>query len=130
MVERDEYYVHDTLNIPYLDNLIIDEINYIDDSKIIIDNSITDIVIDISKLDGVDIKTFTHSVWNNDREYSWLSIYSDGYEYNYLKMALDGLKNKEILVGGSSFKIDKIYISLDNLTKLKENYQNYQELFY
>ena len=130
VVERDEYYVHDTLNIPYSDNLIIDEINYIDDSKIIIDNSITDIVIDISKLDGVDIKTFTHSVWNNDREYSWLSIYSDGYEYNYLKMALDGLKNKEILVGGSSFKIDKIYISLDNLTKLKENYQNYQELFY
>ena len=42
-------------------------------------------------------------------------------------MTLDSLKNKEILVGGNSFEIDKVYISMDNLTKLKENYQNYNE---
>ena len=127
IVEKESYYEEDTITIPYKDNLIINDLYYLNSNKIIIDNTKTDIVINISKLKGTEINTFTSDVLSNDKIYSWLSIYSNNSEYNYLKMTLDSLKNKEILVGGNPFEIDKVYISMDNLTKLKENYQNYNE---
>lgn len=127
IVEKESYYEEDTLTIPYKDNLIINDLYYLNSNKIVIDNTKNDIVINISKLKGTEINTSTHDVWSNDKIYSWLSIYSNNSEYNYLKMTLDSLKNKEILVGGNPFEVDKVYISMDNLTKLKENYQNYNE---
>jgi hypothetical protein len=50
-----------------------------------------------------------------------------GYEYDEIGMykdIFDGLKNKKIISNDGETKI-KMYVSIDNLTKLRENINKY-----
>lgn len=120
------------------DNLIIEDFDEIDNNKIVIDNSMKDIKMDITTYDGVETKLYDHkTVVCNDvdeiianendicSEYRYVTI---GYNTNGFEMyqkIVNDIKHKKISRYYNDYEVDKIYLSQANLTKVKENNAKY-----
>ena len=66
-------------------------------------------------------------IWNNDDVYEVVNIYSIVDGMDYYRMVIDRLKEKKIVLWDNTYEIEKVYISGDNLTKIRNNYRNYYE---
>ena len=95
--------------------------------KIVIDNNRNDIKIDIKTSDCVDVYVYSYMSEDSDgNSYKIIHINDNSYGYDYFKMVVKYLTNKKIVVDNDGlYEIDKIYISEDNLTKIKKNYERY-----
>ena len=63
---------------------------------------------------------------SDGNSYKIIHINDNRYGYDYFKMVVKYLTNKKIVVNNDGlYEIDKIYISEDNLTKIKKNYERY-----
>lgn len=95
--------------------------------KIVIDNNRNDIKVDIKTSDCVDVYVYSYMSEDSDgNSYKIIHINDNRYGYDYFKMVVKYLTNKEIVVNNDGlYEIDKIYISEDNLTKIKKNYERY-----
>ena len=95
--------------------------------KIGIDNNRNDIKVDIKTSDCVDVYVYSYMSEDSDgNSYKIIHINDNRYGYDYFKMVVKYLTNKKIVVNNDGlYEIDKIYISEDNLTKIKKNYERY-----
>ena len=95
--------------------------------KIVIDNNRNDIKVDIKTSDCVDVYVYSYMSEDSDgNSYKIIHINDNRYGYDYFKMVVKYLTNKKIVVNNDGlYEIDKIYISEDNLTKIKKNYDMY-----
>lgn len=95
--------------------------------KFVIDNSINDIKMDIKFNEYSNVVIY--SSWYEDmngRGYKLIHIHDNRDEYSYFKMIVQYLTDKKIIRNDDMiYDIDKIYISEDNLTKIKNNYKEY-----
>lgn len=112
------------------DNLVLYEIYGISSDKIVIDNSLDYIKLDISTYDSSDIYIYRYTEFEYDGyksfEYEVIDIYSDYNEFDMYKNIIDDIKNGEINnINYNYYTIDKIYLSQDNLEKLRDNYLKY-----
>ena len=130
VVKYDEY-EKDTRIIEMEDNLVFDGIYNIDDNKIVIDDSINYIKLDILKLDTVEVNIYENTVWysydDDGYRYKYLDIWASYSELDFYKEVINNLKEKKIISCDELWKIDKIYVSTENLTKLRENYIKYHD---
>lgn len=116
--------IREELLVDWNDKLVIQEVMDLSDNNIIIDNSINNIKLDI--VTNIDNNVNTYS--NDMGDYKVIH-----FNYNYssidiFKEIIKDLKNKKInKYYDNYYRIDKIYISQDNLTKLKENNKNYYQ---
>ena len=69
----------------------------------------------------------SYMIWNNDDVYEVVNIYSIVDGMDYYRMVIDRLKEKKIVLWDNTYEIEKVYISGDNLTKIRNNYRNYYE---
>lgn len=149
-------YNEDSKIIKMDDDLVFFELIHMNEDDIIIDNSIDYIKVDVATLDGVELYTYEYDEYsciNEDDEcncdnyydyddscecnytgncnefyqYKTLRFTTNYSEFDYFKKMFDGLKDKKIVNVDDTWRIDKIYISEDNLTKLRENYLKYRE---
>lgn len=111
------------------DNLILPEITNISDDKIVIDDSLENIKLDINTLDNVYIDVFNYNEFDykDEKMYEIVNIHTYNDEFATMKKISDDLKKKRINLhnisdNGKNYKINKIYISSSNLTKLRDNY--------
>lgn len=106
------------------DNLLLDFIKYNTDN-IVIDDSIDNIKIDISSNLLYDVYLYNYMRYNDDRDYN---VYDISYRVNELELYKDVLNNlrlKRIVnYDGDVYDI-KIYVSSDNLLRLKKNINDY-----
>ena len=95
--------------------------------KMVIDNNRNDIKVDIKTSDCVDVYVYSYMSEDSDgNSYKIIHINDNRYGYDYFKMVVKYLTNKKIVVNNDGlYEIDKIYISEDNLTKIKKNYERY-----
>lgn len=95
--------------------------------KIVIDNSRNNIKIDIKASDCARVYVYSYmSEDSNGNSYKIIHINDNSYGYDYFKMVVKYLTNKKIVVNNDGlYEIDKIYISENNLTKIKNNYKEY-----
>lgn len=95
--------------------------------KMVIDNNRNDIKVDIKTSDCVDVYVYSYMSEDSDgNSYKIIHINDNRYGYDYFKMVVKYLTNKKIVVNNDGlYEIDKIYISEDNLTKIKKNYDMY-----
>ena len=95
--------------------------------KIVIDNNRNDIKVDIKTSDCVDVYVYSYMSEDSDgNSYKIIHINDNRYGYDYFKMVVKYLTNKKIVVNNDGlYEIDKIYISENNLTKIKKNYERY-----
>jgi hypothetical protein len=103
------------------DNLVLDFMRYEIDN-VIIDNNISNIKLEISAYKGYDVYLYNYSSYDSDM--NTYMVYDIGYDYNDIEIYKDiinGLKNKKIVNYDGDVYDVKIYTSLDNFTKLKEN---------
>ena len=106
------------------DNLVLDFIRYETDN-IIIDNSLDKIKIDISSYSEYDVYLYNYRRHTNNQDYL---VYDMSYELDELELyknIMNNLKNKKITNYDNDIYDIKIYISSDNLNKLKKNINNY-----
>ena len=117
----------ESLYVTMTDNMVIDDINNIDEENIVIDNNLRNIKIDVKTYGNVSVRTYTHTFHdeNDDyREYLSVNIIVDYDDMKTFKTLLEDAKNKRIRTyDATGYEIDKLYISQDNLTKIKENYK-------
>ena len=128
-----------TYIIDMKDNLIINDIMDVPNEKIVIDNTLSNIKMDITSCGDGEIYTYTYSVNRYDEDidkynynvYEIANTYVDYDEINRLKSVIEDLKKKRIntniFYNSCSYEIEKLYISEDNLTKLRENYLNFND---
>lgn len=106
------------------DNLLLDFLKYETDN-IIIDNSLNKIKIDISSYPEYDVYLYNYRNHTNNQDYQ---IYDISYKLDELELyknIINNLKNKKIVNYDNDVYDIKIYISSDNLNKLKKNINNY-----
>ena len=118
-----------TVTIDMRDNLLMDEIN--EAREIVIDNNMENIKIDVLTGNDNQVNTYTYLTYGGSKAYYGLTInnYSDIDDFKKIKEVINDLKNKKIRVYNENYyryQIDKIYISNNNLTKLKENLVNFR----
>lgn len=119
-----------TITVPFSDNLIIKELNNIDEDNIVIEEG-DDIKLDIMAYNNGIINTYTYDIYDYKSEltYKMLNIYTYNNGIDVYKNILNDLKDKKINTyyfdNYDTYKINKIYISSDNLTKIRENNRNY-----
>ena len=131
--------VSKTYSIEMKDNLIIKDIMNIPNDKIVIDNSLSDIKIDIATCGDSEVYTYTYSTnryYDDNEEYNYnvyeiASTYVDYDEIKRLKNVIEDLKKKRIntnsFYNSCNYEIEKVYISEDNLTKIRDNYINFND---
>ena len=112
-------------NIDMSENLVLT--NMMNDmyTTIIIDNSINDIKLEIISYGNINTYLYSYDSYDSDR--SSFKIVELGYDYNELEMyseIINNLKDKKIVNYDKIYEI-KMYISEDNLTKLRENINKY-----
>lgn len=66
-------------------------------------------------------------IWNNDNKYKAVNIYNTVDSMDYYRMVIEKLKEKKIVLWDDTYEIEKVYISGDNLTKIRNNYRNYYD---
>ena len=112
-------------NIEMSDDLVLYSLMYeISDRDIIIDNTIDNIRLEISSCKNMESYLYSYNGYRNNDSFKIMEI---GYEYDEIGMykdIFDGLKNKKIISNDGESKI-KMYVSIDNLTKLRENINKY-----
>ena len=107
------------------DNLVLDFMRYEMDN-VIIDNSISNIKLEITAYNGYDVYLYNYSSYDSDKNI--YRVYDISYDYNDIEIYKDiinGLKNKKIVNYDGDVYDVKIYMSLDNFTKLKENMNDF-----
>ena len=107
------------------DDLVLDFMRYEMDN-VIIDNSISNIKLEISSYDGYDVYLYNYSSYDSDKK--TYRVYDISYDYNDIeiyKNIINGLKEKRIVNYDGDVYDVRIYMSLDNLTKLKENMNDF-----
>lgn len=118
------------------DNLVISDIMKLPKERIIIDNKLDDIKLDIISYGQSEIYVQPYKTYSYDKqsqEYHdvvYLFVHINHNDLNQLKNILEDLKNKKINTYDGyrfDYQIDKVYISEKNLTKIRENYQKYYE---
>ncbi len=126
-IVKEDNDVYDSKIIQMKDDLILADINYLPDDRIKIDNSIDYIKIDIVQKENIDVYMSEHIDYDYEdmKNYTILYLYAECDEFNLYKDIVNNLKEKKILINDRLWEIDKIYISDDNLTKIKDNYANY-----
>ena len=112
-------------NIEMSDDLVLYPLIYeISDNDIVIDNTIDNIRLEISNYNNMELYLYSYNGYRNNDSFK---IVEFGYEYDEIGMYKDifnGLKNKKIVKDMGESKI-KMYVSIDNLTKLRENINKY-----
>ena len=123
----------DSLYMDMKDNLVFVDINNLGDDKIVIDNSLDNIKMDITTYGDATANIYSHVTYyhEEDEPYNVVvsSIHVDYDEFGMFKNMVEGMKKKEIREYNNyaDYRIDKIYISNDNLTKIRENNKKYYE---
>ena len=126
---------HDTsIEIPMNDRLIIDDLINISDDKIVIDNDLSNIKFDITTYGKGNPIYHSHIVYNQSDDgsdsFEMVYIYIDNDELEIFKQMVEDLKNKKINTYegyNNAYEINKIYISRNNLEKIKENYHKLED---
>ena len=112
-------------NIVMEDNLIIEDLLTIDKENIVIDNNLKDIKLEISAPKYNNINLYIQPHYNEkEKLYKFVNIDSD-YNIELYKSIIEDLKKQKINNYNYDYKIEKIYISSKNLTKLEENQNNF-----
>ena len=119
-----------SLTIPMTDKLTNFDIAQANNEMIVIDNNRTDI-----KIDVISDEVNEPYISNNHISYNYhdgvedaveiAGIFVDSDELAIMKRTLNDLKHKKINTGNlynTDYKVEKIYISESNLTKIKENF--------
>jgi len=106
------------------DNLIISNMMHDYNMIIIEDNNIDNIKMEITSYNGIDTYLYSYNESNNRDNFKVIDVVSDYNEIDIYKNIFDGLKNEKIIDYNKDFDI-KLYVSHDNLTKLRENINNY-----
>ena len=112
----------DSYNIDWDNNLVMLELF---DDKIVIDNSIDNIKLDITSYGYGNINIYSNSDEINNNKYKVIHVNYDYDDIEMLKNIIEDLKKKRINKYDSYYEIEKIYISQENLTKLRENNRKY-----
>ena len=120
------------IKIDCVDNLIIDDLNKVSDDKVVIDNNLDYIKMDIMVNEKCEPVVHYYDSYNRETEQMFrvVDIYATYDGFNNVKEAIDLLKKKKIEFVGDdtpTYEIEKIYISGDNLTRIKENYKKRYE---
>ena len=106
------------------DNLVISNMMHDYNMIIIEDNNIDTIKMEITSYNGIDTYLYSYNESNNRDNFKVIDVVSDYNEIDIYKNIFDGLKNEKIINYNKDFDI-KLYVSHDNLTKLRENINNY-----
>ncbi|MBR7042312.1 MAG: helix-turn-helix domain-containing protein [Bacilli bacterium] len=119
------------VTVPMDNDLVVsDEIADLDKSKIIIDNNLKDIKMDITTYECVTPYADIHNFYYGDRNYEegkllpTLFIYTDDDEFRIFKQVVKDLKHQKLNtydINYGDYEIDKLYISEANLNKIKDN---------
>ncbi len=125
--EVEEMNSDQSLTISMKDNLIVPEIVDLDDSKYAFSDEYENIKIDVKTIDGMHADAFVYNDYEDNKVYKIVDIYSGYNGITMFNKALADFKDKKINTNfdgdSRSFIIDKVYISNDNLTQIKENYK-------
>ena len=130
--ERVEYNREISQDIKMQDNLVFHEISDLNEDKIVIDDNLEDIKMDIITSDLVYVNINSYHSYNPEdyNTYEIMTIYTYRNNLATLKRITKDLKKKRINMvdlssDGKEYEIAKVYISSSNLAKLRENYNNY-----
>lgn len=126
-IDRYSEYSNSQVEIDISDDMIWYQINSVSDNKIIIDNDRDNVLVEVKNNVFMNVMTSSYSVWSRGREYYTINIYGIIDNMDYYKMAINKLKEKKILLWDNDIEIEKVYISEDNLTKIRNNNRNYYE---
>jgi len=105
------------------DDLVLSFMAYRMDN-VVIDNSIDDIKLEITSYGENETYLYNYSSYVNDKTFK---VYDINYEYNELdvyKNVIDNLKEKKIVEYNNIYDV-KMYVSNDNLIKLRKNVNEY-----
>ena len=111
------------------DNLIVPGIVNLEETKYVFDDKYEDIRIEARTIDSFMIDTYTHSFYSeDDKMYKIVGTYTNYNGIYSFNKILNDFKNKKINTynfntDSDNYVIDKVYISKDNLTQIKENYK-------
>lgn len=110
------------------DNLVLSDMLYNHMEDIVIDNSLTDIKVEITSYENIQ-PYFSNYIHYNDLgdAFVYVDIYSDVNGFSMYKEVIANLKERRIVNYDESYMIKKMYISEKNLTKLKENIAKYNQ---
>ena len=113
-------------NIEMDDNLVLYPLLYdVDNDDLIIDNRIDNIKIEITSYGNTDVYLYSYDSYSN--LYGGFKVIEIAFEYNEIQVYKDiikNLENKKIVNYDRNYDI-KVYISEDNLTRLRKNINNY-----
>ena len=107
------------------DNLVLDFMTY-GDGDIIVDNGIDDIKIEITSYLCNDSYLYNYNSYSNSNNYLVYDISSECNGFELYKEVINGLKEKEIINNTNGSYRYKMYVSQDNLTKLRKNINDYR----
>ena len=122
-----------TVTISMKDNLIVPELMNVLDYKFVIDDEYENIKIEARCIDNFKVDTYAYYTYDEDiNSYKVVNIYGNYDGIKSFNKVLNDFKNKKIntyiLYGEEdNYVIDKVYISSDNLTKIKENYKKHYD---
>ena len=117
----DDNYQLKTYNVEYNDNLVFEDIMSFEDDQIVIDNNLSDIKLDVLVDEESDVDIYTYNIYDERESYKIIRISYIYDDINLYKRVIEDLKEKKIKKYNGSYELDKIYLSSDHLTKLKEN---------
>jgi len=110
------------------DDLVLDFIRY-NMENVVIDNRIDNIKIDISSYSEYDVYLYNYRIYHSDRDYLVYDISYDLDELGMYRNIMNNLRDKKIVNYDNDIYDVKIYVSSENLDKLKKNINNYSGYF-
>lgn len=129
-IENEEKEVN-THMIEMSDDLVITSMVYhMGYDNIIIDNNLDDIKIEVTSYGNSDAYLYKYNEYdNNNVSFKVVDIAFEYNEVDIYKEIINNLKDKKIVNYDRDYDV-KMYISDDNLTKLRENINKYMGYFY
>ena len=106
------------------DNLVISNMMHDYNMIIIEDNEIDNIKMEITSYGIVDASVYNYNESNNSNGFKVIDIVGNYNDLDFYKNIFVGLLDKKIINNNKDFEI-KMYVSHDNLTKLRENINKY-----
>ena len=117
----------ETISIDMLDNLVLNNLKDIPNDKVVIDNDLKNIKIDVRTYGNVFMRPYTYiSHDSNDdyQEYHVVNIITEYDDMKTFKRMIEDAKKKQFRTyDENGFVIEKIYISEKNLEKISNNYK-------
>lgn len=126
-IDKGVEYTDSEIEIEMNDNLLWHQLNEVSEDKIVIDNDMDNILVEVRNSQGMNAMVSSYMIWNNDNKYEVVNIYNTVDSMDYYRMVIDKLKEKKIVLWNNTYEIEKVYISGDNLTKIRNNYRNYYD---